>query len=739
MKKLLSFILISLLALTFIPAQDVQAATFNKNRLIDDSLFTDTDSMSVAQIQAFLESKGSLLANWRDNVNMRRPSDNCIVHHATNMTAAEVIYQASQNWGAQVYNSNGCAIQGAYWDDAGYSNYKLQTVSPKVLLVMLQKEQSLLTADGTYSTDPDSYKNPPCCDSNRYKLARAMGYGVPDSGGINEKYLGFYNQINWAAWQLRFNYERAAGNTSWDGVGYITHSGPMIEGTFRRCASCNLQAFDGYYPIDGSPLYMDNRATASLYYYTPHTYPGFYGNYNFVQFYSDYFGSVYTDSFKYSYHSQTANPTMMQGYSNTVKIRFKNTGSEYWYDEIGIADAPEGTQPTYISTDQPTGFASSYSRNWATPSIPSKQFSQVLRTDGVTPATNQHMVKPGQVGEYTINLTAPMNKEPGTRKLYFTLVRKGNSTSRLKGQKVWTTVTVLDAKYNAQVVSQTNVGTLGQTELKPVQFKIKNTGNVNWYSPSSAPAGLSGIRLATFMPLNSASPFSRDWDANNRPLLSNFSAVYRKDGTTLADSQNFVKPGQYALFNFNLGANYLAKNGNFKQYFKLVKEGASSPLFGPTMWLPFNYNLGTHKATWVSQSATATIAPGASADVYVKYKNNGTATWYDTAGKTTGLFPVRLATNNKLNRISNFDAANWDAPNRPQTDFYRVYATDGVSLAVNQHRVLPGQTAEFRVRFTVPLGTPAGNYNEFFTVVKDGAKHWKMEEATPMWFNITVQ
>ena len=300
-KQLPKLVLAVLLVASFVSATQIliesaRAATFNQNNLIDDSLFIDHDSMTVSEIQDWLEiNGGGLLENWVDNVDMRRPSDNCIVHHATGMTAAEIIHEAATAWNAQVYDSNGCAIENAYWGDPGYSNYTLETVSPKALLVTLQKEQSLISASGGYSTDYTDYQDPNCCSSNEYKLARAMGYGVPDSGSINEKYLGFYNQINWAAWQLRFNFERSAGNTAWDNVGYITYSGPMIEGTWRRCASCALESFDGFYPIDGSPLYMENRATASLYYYTPHTYPGFFGNYNFVNFYIQWFGAITTD------------------------------------------------------------------------------------------------------------------------------------------------------------------------------------------------------------------------------------------------------------------------------------------------------------------------------------------------------------------------------------------------------------------------------------------------------------
>lgn len=353
MKKRILFLLaILVFPLVQVPTPAHADIPFDKNLLIQDSLFTAANSMSVSQIQDFLDDNGSLLANWVDNVDMRRPSDNCVVHKATGMTAAEIIHQAASAWSAQIVE-NCAGSDVSYWGDSDYSNYTLETVSPKVLLVLLQKEQSLISANGGYSTNPDSYKNPSCCSSNEYKLARATGYGVPDSGSINEQYLGFYNQINWASWQLRYNFERSAGNTAWDEVGYKTYTGPFIEGNWKRCATCPTLAFDGYYPIDGQSLYMENRATASLYYYTPHTYPGFFGNYNFVQFYNNWFGSPYT-TVNYAFDLQNiqvftdpartipfskSTASLQAGETAYYRVTVKNIGSQPWDSNVRLTTA----------------------------------------------------------------------------------------------------------------------------------------------------------------------------------------------------------------------------------------------------------------------------------------------------------------------------------------------------------------------------------------------------------------
>ena len=58
-------------------------------------------------------------------------------------------------------------------------------ISPRTLLVLLQKEQSLLTRPSVSGYE------------------RATGYGCPDTADCDTKYFGFFNQLYNAAWQFR--------------------------------------------------------------------------------------------------------------------------------------------------------------------------------------------------------------------------------------------------------------------------------------------------------------------------------------------------------------------------------------------------------------------------------------------------------------------------------------------------------------------------------------------------------
>ncbi len=124
-----------------------------------------------------------------------------------------------------------------------------------------------------------------------------MGYGCPDSAGCQAKYTGFYKQVDNATWQLRFNYERARGNTSW-----------WREGLYYPCGGTTRYYSTGLYSGRNVTFYDDNGvaikaftinnpATASLYCYTPHPYnnpSGLYGNPQF-----GYTGQYYSGSFSF--------------------------------------------------------------------------------------------------------------------------------------------------------------------------------------------------------------------------------------------------------------------------------------------------------------------------------------------------------------------------------------------------------------------------------------------------------
>ncbi len=694
--KLLAFLIVassfSMVPIQNTPTAEADHVEFDKNFLIADSLFTDTDSMNAAQIQDWLEDNGgSLLANWVDDVDMRRPSDNCVVHHATGMTAAEIIYEAAHQWGAQVYDSNGCAVENAYWSDPGYSNYTLETVSPKDLLVLLQKEQSLISANGSYSSNPNDYKDPACCASNEYKLARATGYGVPDSGGINEKYLGFYNQINWAAWQLRFNYERAGGNTSWDEVGYITYTGPFTEGTHKACDSCSAIARSGYYTIDGSPLYMDNRATASLYYYTPHTYPGYYGNYNFVQFYTHWFGPTNPVGYQWELVSQntytgstkTAASSTFNGLSRGdrvyVQFRARNVGDLTW-NNSGPGAVWAGT---WGPMDRDSDFCDS---TWLNCRRPARMI--------------ESSVEPGEIATFEFFYNVPTDQATGLYEERFNLVASGVAWMPDQGMKFHTIVEAPErtwslVRQNTWTDSSKTTPSSTFSNLYPgdrvfVEFEALNTGNVTWRN-----SGTGTMRAGTWGPRDRSSPFcDSTWVNCRRP-------------DTLNESK--VEPGQTGTFSFWYNVPINQDDRLYEERFNLVQEGVawqkdvgmkfhtivSDPNWS---WQLVRQNTWTDSTKTTPSSTYTDLNPGDRVFVEFEALNTGNVGW-----KNVGTGGAWVGTWGPKDRNSDFCDSTWLNCRRPGR--------------MNESYVAPGNTGTFSFWYDVPNDQPLGLYEERFNIV----------------------
>jgi len=209
MRILAIFILSQLLAVNFAFAE------FNPNYIISDEELTDYNSMSLAQIQKFLEDKKSPLA-WYATIDV----------DGLGRTASEIIWRVAQE-------------------------YK---INPKVLLVTLQKEQSLIT-------DPTPEQK---------QLDWATGYGVCDSCSLSDpsiqKYKGFANQVDCTAGWKRWYLDNAT-LLSW-----VKKPGQT-------------------YLIDTYQITPANYATAGFYTYTPH----YHGNYNFWKIWQDWFGKLFPD------------------------------------------------------------------------------------------------------------------------------------------------------------------------------------------------------------------------------------------------------------------------------------------------------------------------------------------------------------------------------------------------------------------------------------------------------------
>lgn len=233
-------------------AQAADASNFRPGYLISDENFYDSAAMSVSQIQDFLNKRGSSCTG------------NCLKDKRV-----DTVSKAANRYCG--------AYQGARGESAAQIISKVGKacgISPKVLLVMLEKETSLVTMD-----------NP-----GEWRYERAMGYYCPDDpsrpGWCNPEYAGLYNQLYRAAWQ--FN-QYAANRGDYAYVAGRNNS--ILYNPDRSCGASNV--------------YIENQATASLYIYTPYqpnqaalsnlygTGNGCssYGNRNFWRLYTDWFGS----------------------------------------------------------------------------------------------------------------------------------------------------------------------------------------------------------------------------------------------------------------------------------------------------------------------------------------------------------------------------------------------------------------------------------------------------------------
>lgn len=231
---------------------------FNAGNIISDAVFTNDNTMTEAQIQSFFNSKVSRCLGGKDEngkaivclkdfkiSSVTRPADAYCSGYkgAANESAARIIYRVA----------------------------KACNINPQVLIVMLQKEQGLITHNW-----PSAW---------RFNIA--LGQGCPDTAPCDPNYIGFFHQIYGAARQMQIYMEGkwfqwyAPGKT-WN----------ILYNPNAACGS--------------SPVRIANKATSALYYYTPYQpnsaalRAGYgegntcsaYGNRNFYNYFTDWFGST---------------------------------------------------------------------------------------------------------------------------------------------------------------------------------------------------------------------------------------------------------------------------------------------------------------------------------------------------------------------------------------------------------------------------------------------------------------
>lgn len=213
------------------------AATFNPNYILSDEEMLDSSALTLTEIEEFLNAHGGYIS--------QKTFPNS---EGNTKTVAEIIYDAATN----NYDCNDANLSNNPSQLEKDQKCKKISINPKLLLVLLQKEQSLITD-----------KNP-----SHSQLDWATGYGCPDGQACNPRWQGVGKQINSAALQF---YDYMQNPTYYP---YVAGKSYTVSNTGRA----------------NSIITPVNQATASLYNYTPHVYNG---NYNFYNIWKKFFTHAY--------------------------------------------------------------------------------------------------------------------------------------------------------------------------------------------------------------------------------------------------------------------------------------------------------------------------------------------------------------------------------------------------------------------------------------------------------------
>lgn len=233
------------------PALAANGSDFKPGNIISDNVFHNASAMAESDIQNFLTSKVKTCASGYT----------CLKDYA----------QATPNIAGDRYCSGYTA---AARETAATIIKKVANsckINPQVLIVLLEKEQSLVT-----SVAPSAA---------RYQ--KATGFSCPDTAPCDPNFSGFMYQVYYAGRQFNV-YEQNPNSYR-----YKAKQNNAIQ--YHPNLSCGTKN-----------VYIENQATANLYIYTPYT-PNqaalnnlygtgdacsAYGNRNFWRLFTDWFGST---------------------------------------------------------------------------------------------------------------------------------------------------------------------------------------------------------------------------------------------------------------------------------------------------------------------------------------------------------------------------------------------------------------------------------------------------------------
>jgi hypothetical protein len=464
--------------LTSAKTSALSGSSFDAGRIIDDAVFYDNNAMGVSEIQQFLNSKVPTCDtsgeewHWTGRTRAEHGTANGVPPPYICLKDYTQSVPAITNGGSDLCTGSitaGTKSSAQIIFDAAQAC----GVSPKVLLVLLQKEQSLITDDWPW---PIQYRS-------------ATGYGCPDTAPCDAEFYGFFNQV----YQAAKAYKRYRANST----NYNYRAGRDNTILWHPNSACGT-----------SSVYIQNQATAGLYIYTPYR-PNqaalnnlygtgdscsSYGNRNFWRIFNDWFGNTTGPHYAWSIESFSysgGDNYIIQGQTETVTLRARNIGRVPWYNH--------GDHPIRLGTWEPVD-----------------RFSSLLGGRIRLATLTENVVQPNEIGTFTFQITP---SSVGVFEESLNLVAENYAWFSWPGLRP--TIHVPTA-YNWQVQSinyDTGTGYMEPGTQQLVTVIAKNIGSATW-SKLSGPA----IKLATWTP-DRKSAVSQTWLSPTRVTLMNEDTV----------------------------------------------------------------------------------------------------------------------------------------------------------------------------------------------------------------------
>lgn len=525
----------------------VSGSEWRAGRIIDDGLFTNSIEMPTSEIQSFLNTRVPVCDTWGTKSSEygggTRAQYAASKGYSTPFTCLKDYYEVpktSPGPAEPASNYGGATIPpGAQSAAQIIANAAAKhNISAKVLLVKLATE-----SPGPLTSDEWPFKK---------QYLYAMGAHCPDSGpggaaNCDTNYSGFSLQMDEAASLLRW-YLDSMTQPWWQ---------------YKKPYQVNHILWDVVETgCGGSNVYIETKATAALYTYTPYQ-PNqaalnnmygegdgcsAYGNRNFWRVYNDWFGSTMAGPFLWRVETLNifdegkntllSTDELHPGERLWVSLKVTNIGSETWYRD--------GPNPVKLGTTNEYNHDSRYCDiTWLSCSRPAKLREESLAKD--------------QTGHFEFYMAAP--NDIGEFREYFRPVLEGRAwMDNLQNFHIYTKSNrdyawrwgSFDAWIDTGRTTPANLNDLSRDQVIYIDLRAKNLSATTWNRD-----GVSPTRLGTYAPKNRSSALCvpASWLSCWRPASLN---------------QATVAPGQTGTFSFALKAPGVI--GEYREHLRPVIE-----------------------------------------------------------------------------------------------------------------------------------------------------------------------